>query len=58
MRIVRTFFGSDERNAGTDDAVTAWGATPGGGAEAAREIGTAGRRLLGSEEISAVFVGS
>jgi hypothetical protein len=23
MRIVRTFFGSDERNAGADDAVTA-----------------------------------
>ena len=58
MRIVRTFFGSDERDAGTDDAATAGGATPGGGAEAAREIGTASLRMLGSEEITAVFVGS
>jgi hypothetical protein len=58
MRIVRTFFGSDECNAGTDGAVAAGGATPGGGAEAARAIGTAGRRVLGSEEITAVFGGS
>ena len=56
--IVWTFFGSDECDAGTDGAVTAGGVTAGAGAEAARAIGTAGRSVLGSEEISAVFGGS
>jgi len=57
MMIVWTFFGSDECEAGTDGAVTAGGVTAGAGAEAARAIGTAGRSVLWSEEISAVFGG-
>ena len=55
MMIVWTFFASD---AGIDGAITAGEATAGAAAEAARAIGTAGRRVLGSEEISAVFGGS
>jgi hypothetical protein len=49
MMIVWTFFRSD---AGTDGAITATGAAEGDGVEAA------GRRVLGSEEIGAVFGGS
>jgi hypothetical protein len=49
MMIVWTFFRSD---AGTDGAIAASGATAGEGVEAA------GRRVLGSEEASAVFGGS
>ena len=55
MTIVWTFFASD---AGIDGAITAGEATAGAAVEAARAIGTAGRRVLGSEEINAVFGGS
>jgi hypothetical protein len=49
MMIVWTFFRSD---AGTDGVIATRGATEGDGVE------EAGRRVLGSEEVGAVFGGS